>query len=245
MKSKKTEENMKRFQKFFTLASIVVCLMAVSTYCQEIPHVWWEGENPDSTDFPPVDKHAFRPFGQDQADKLSNGKWLGIHGGGHLGSFAEYQIIVPENGNYSFYSRKFWKHGPFKWRFDDEKWNKVTRDVSLMDGISLRKHVGANWVYLGDVKLSEGEHTFRLELLEDKGAACFDAFLLTQGPFVPRGKLKPGQKSNKSHPGYFAWEPPIDPLSEDSLIDMSFLNESEAGVNGFVRRDGDRFVLGN
>ncbi|MEA2012351.1 MAG: hypothetical protein U9O87_04605, partial [Verrucomicrobiota bacterium] len=48
-----------------------------------------------------------------------------------------------------------------------------------------------------------------------------------------------------SHPGYFAWEPPIDPLSEDSLIDMSFLNESEAGVNGFVRRDGDRFVLGN
>ncbi len=53
---------------------------------------------------------------------------------------------------------------------------------------------------------------------------------------MPRGKLKPGEKSGKAMAGYFPWEPNADPLSDACPIDLRYLNEKQAGQDGFVHR---------
>src|SRR5262249_37788315 len=74
---------------------------------------------------------------------------------------------------------------------------------------------------------------------------AFDCFLLTPDAFEPRGKLKPGESSGLADPGMFAWEPDADTFAPDALLDLRGLNERVAGEHGPVRRDGDRFVLGD
>jgi hypothetical protein len=95
------------------------------------------------------------------------------------------------------------------------EWQTCGRDVALADSVTLRTHVPANWVHLGEVKLTAGKHRFELQLTAaagEKKTAAFDAFLLTTGTFQPRGKLKPGQRSGLADPGFFAWEPQADPF---------------------------------
>ncbi len=211
--------------------------------------IWWEGEAAAKHNF--SDKTWFEPKNTREKSVLSEGDWLtndGKRGPGEAEAFAQYRIRVPAEGTYSFWTRKFWKHGPFRWRFDRTEWRTCGRNISLADSAYLRKHVGANWVYLGEVKLTAGEHEFELRLLAKEGekkTACFDAFVLIRGPFTPRGRMKPDAKSGKAEPGFFAWEPDPDPLSDDCPIDLRRLNEKVAGQDGFVKRKGFDLVLGS
>jgi hypothetical protein len=209
-------------------------------------HVWWEGEDFARTNVP----EPLAPYPNDITDeersKLSGGTWLVPRGPEDEGPyFIEYEVDVPEAGQYSFWVRKFWKHGPFNWRFNDQPWQTCGRDIALADDTYLRKFIGANWVYLGKVELPAGRQTLRLEMLDDGGGGAIDAFLLIDGPFEPRGKLKPGQTTGDAEAGWFAFEPPADPLLDESPIDLRHLNEAEAGESGFVRRAGNGYVLGN
>ena len=203
-------------------------------------YVWWEGEAYKSTNS--TDPLANVPGNSrpDQRAKLSGGKWMTPHnpkGGGAC--TVTYEVDVPADKAYDFYVRKFWKHGPFKWRFDDQPWAECGRSIALLDSTFLQKHWGANWVALGEVTLTAGAHTFHVEMIENKG--CFDCWLLIDAPFSPRGKLKPGEKTGKAHRGFFAWEPDADPLDDDCPIDMSHLN---GPIRGFVRRKDNGFVDG-
>lgn len=202
--------------------------------------VWWEGEAPARTNFPA--RHAFEPANPTEAAVLSEGRWLGADGdwGGKL--YAEYDIRVPSAGTWKLYSRKFWKHGPFTWTLGNNS-GTITGDVALMDDAYMRLHLGANWVYLGDVELPEGPATLRIETTGTSGAVCFDAFILTREPFAPRGRLKPGEKWNRADEGFFPFEPDRDPYKPTPLS-MRHLNETVAGERGWVRADGSRFVQG-
>ena len=140
------------------------------------------------------------------------------------------------------YSRKFWKHGPFRWRFDDQPWQTVTRDVKLLDAAELRPTVGVHWVRLGDVRLSRGPHRFRLELLESEGACAFDAFVLSRSEFVPRGKLKPGESYPAAPSGWVTFDPRTQ-VVEASELDLRYLNQAAAGEDGFVQVAGSGFVF--
>jgi len=116
---------------------------------------------------------------------------------------------VPAAGAYHLWARKFWKHGPFRWRFDTGDWRTCGRDVALADSVEIRTHLCVNWVYLGKVTLTAGRHDFELRLLAGPGenlTACFDCFLLTPRVFQPRGKLRPGQRSGAADEGFFAYE---------------------------------------
>lgn len=203
--------------------------------------VWWEAEKPAATNFPA--KSSFSPANPQEADVLSAGNWISADGERDETLFLEYNINVSATGTYHFYARKFWKHGPYRWRFDDGPWRTVGSDVALLDNASLRLHVGANWTPAGTVKLDEGKHTLRIELLEKTGAAAFDAFVLSQQPFTARGKLKPGEKYNRAPAGWFPFEPDPDPYRA-SPIDLRSLNEPIAGWNGFIRVKGESFVHG-
>jgi len=209
-------------------------------------YVWWEGEDFVQTNLP----HPEAPFPADitpqEKAKLSGGRWLPTQGpNSPVPYFVSYRVRVPAAAQYDFWVRKFWKHGPFRWRFDGSEWCTCGRDVALHDDTYLRKFIRANWVFLGKVKLGAGTHLLRIEMLQEGGGGAIDCFVLTAGPFMPRGKLKPGEKAGLAMPGYFAWEPDADPLLDSCPIDLRGLNERQAGQDGFVRRQGNGFVLGS
>jgi hypothetical protein len=204
-------------------------------------YVWWEAETPKATNFPA--NTEFAPANAQEAAVLSQGRWVGTGGDRNETLFLEYDVNVPKTGKYSFYARKFWQHGPFRWRFDNGPWTEV-RNTALLDDAPIRQFVGANWVAAGTVDLTQGQRTLRIELLQNTGAAAFDAFVLTTQPFNPRGKLKPGEKYNRAPQGWFPFEPDADTFKA-SPIDLRVLNEKFAGENGFIQARGDKFVHGN
>lgn len=232
------------------MIALLAALLAAGTAMPAAPSrdVWWEGEAPAATNFPRVSGFEAASF-PGKRGVLSGGDWL-TNGGARTGdeAFARYRIEVPAAGTYHLWCRKFWKHGPFRWQFDGGPWTACGKDVALADTTDIRQYLCANWVYLGDITLTAGEHAFELRLLAAGGeelTAAFDCFLLTPDAFEPRGKLKPGEASGLADPGMFAWEPPADPFTANALLDLRGLNEKVAGEHGPVRRDGDRFVLGD
>lgn len=232
--------------KFLVICTACIVFLSGLLCAQEPPsyYAWWEGEDATATNM--TTDMGFKPENAQQAKVLSGGKWLGSPG--QLPNeqyFAEYEITVPQDGTYGFYARKFWKHGPYRWRFDDQAWQQVTREVALLDQAPLRVHVTATWTRAGEVKLSAGKHKLRIELLPDQGrAACFDAFCLTLRPFQARGLMKPDARYGTAPPGWFAFEPDWDPYDE-SPIDLRSLNEQQAGAGGFIQVRGDQFVHGD
>ncbi|MBN2584904.1 MAG: hypothetical protein JXL80_17705, partial [Planctomycetes bacterium] len=238
-----------RFAVVMAGAALVAMGGAVQVCCGVEPdYLWWEGENPETTNFPDQSWFSSSTF-KDTAHQLSEGDWLSISGKrGKDEAFARYKVSVGKAGTYGLWTRKFWKHGPFRWRFDETPWQTCGRDVALADSTYLREHLGANWVFLGKVQLKRGDHRFELRLLAGEGedtTACFDCFLLTQTPFVPRGKLKPDERSGLAAEGWFAYEPVTSASDAESLLDLRSLNEKEAGLHGFVGRKGADFVLGD
>ncbi len=211
-------------------------------------YVWWEGENPAATNFPAVTQFSASTFSL-KRELLSGRDWLsnaGLRSGPE--AFARYSIEVPAPGKYFLWSRKFWKHGPFRWRFDRTEWRICPADVPLADSTYIREYLCANWVFLGEVELGAGRHDFELRLLAGEGealTAAFDCFVLMTGRFVPRGRLRPGEKSGSADTGRFAWEPETDPFGGDCLLDLRAMNEKYAGEHGWIGRDGADFKRGD
>jgi len=227
------------------LAALAV-LLAVPAALHAAGVIWWEAERPAETNFP--QRTWFTPKNAAEKDVLSESAWISSDGqrrGPAL--FLKYRADVPQAGSYAFWTRKFWKHGPFRWRFDAGPWRTCGRDVALADNVELRKFVCANWVALGKVKLAKGTRTLHIELLAkegEKATSAFDCFALAPGPFTPRGKLKPGAKLNRAPPGWFPFEPDPDTFGKAAL-DLRDLNEKEAGAHGHVRAKGNDFILGS
>lgn len=205
------------------------------------PWIWWEAEKPAATNFPPADQNPFAPQTPPEVNALSGGRWLGVEGKRSRTLFLEYTVTVPRSGEYTFYARKFWQHGPFRWRWDDQPWQQAGTDLYLLDDVPLRQFVGVNWVNLGRVDLSQQKHKLRIELTQRDGAAGFDCFLLTQAPLWPRGRLKPNQRYQVNLPGWFLFDPDPDPF-KPSPIDLRFLNEARAGEQGFIQVKGETLV---
>ncbi len=217
-------------------------LAAASSPARAADYVWWEGEDAYQHNF---SGEPFAPGTLDHPEELSGGQWLNT-GGEQVGPevFARWHVRVPASGAYHLYARKFWHHGPFRWRFGDGPWRRVER-VALIDSVELKKFIVANWVSLGQVELEAGAHVFEIRLLAGPGestAAAFDCFVLTREPFMPSGKLRPGQKSGKAMPGYWAFEPDVDTFAE-SPIDLRYLNDETAGDRGFLKARGLDFVF--
>ena len=206
--------------------------------------VWWEAETPLKTNFPAPDRHPFAPTNSAEAAMLSNQQWIGVGDKREQTLFLEYQITVPTTSDYFFYTRKFWRHGPFRWRWDDQPWQYVGDNVYLMDNVGMRQFVGANWVSLGKVALTAGRHQLRIELTELEGAAAFDCFLLSKTLFQPQGNLQPNQQVQVEVTDGFSFTPQLDRFAA-SPIDLRSLNEAVAGEQGWIRVKGEEFVHAN
>ena len=232
-----------------TVAALIVLLLFMALAGPDAAaqtYVWWEGEEFAETNLPDPSQPFPGNISAEEKARLSGGRWLLTQGPESDTPYTiTYRVEVPRTDTYNFWVRKFWKHGPFQWRFDNQEWRECGRDIALHGDTYLRKFIGANWVFLGEVELDAGTRTLHVEMLDEKGGGAIDCFILIDGAFAPRGKLKPGETSGQSEPGFFAWEPDADPLSDDCPIDLSYLNEDEAGRDGFARREGNGFVLGS
>jgi hypothetical protein len=202
-------------------------------------HVFWEAERPTRTSYP--EANPFAPQTPAESDALSAGAWIGASQP-KTSYFLEYDVVVPAAGRYRFYARKFWKHGPFRYRFDEGAFVPIGREIELLDETSLREHVVVNWTELGAVDLTEGQHRLRIELTDDdeNGASAWDAFLLTTEPFSPRGKLRPGEPWPRAPEGFFTFDPGAD-AALGSELDLRGMNESVAGEGGPVVARGASF----
>lgn len=203
--------------------------------------VWWEAEKPVATNFPPPERNPFAPLNEREAAVLSEGRWIGITGKYTQTPFLEYEVTVPQTDEYHFFIRKFWKHGPFRWRFDDQPWREIPFEVSLLDREELRTFIEANWIYAGQVRLTVGKHNLRIEQTANEGAASYDCFLLINRLWIPKGKIKPNEKMQLEVAGWFAFDPDADNF-ESSPIDLRPLNEKFAGEKGFITVKGDQFI---
>ncbi len=212
--------------------------------------VWWEGEDPVETNFAEETGYSETTF-PEKAHLLSGSRWLtnaGIRTADE--AYARYKVEVPAGGKYRFWTRKFWKHGPFRWRFDEGEWRVCTRDVQLEDSVTIRQYLPVNWVYLGTVERTGGGHDFELRLLAKEGeklTACFDVFYLTRNDvLVPTGNRPPQPPTRE--PGPADWFPVAfyeDEFDRNSVIDMSHLVEAPAGKYGFLKAEGDHLRFAN
>ncbi len=237
---------MRRIHHGWLAGALCALLLGAAAGAAEQAYVWWEGEGFKETNVPePVNMRLPGNRNAEQQAKLSGGRWLTPQGpASDTPYFVKYEVEVPKAAAYNFWVRKFWHHGPFRWRFGQAEW-RVCDKLALHDHTFLQMHWGAYWVFLGEVALAKGMHTFHVEMLGRTGGGAIDCFLLIEGGFLPRGKLKPGERAGTAEEGFFAWEPEADPLRDDCPIDLRRLNEKVAGQGGFVRRDADRFVLGD
>jgi hypothetical protein len=220
--------------------------------------IWWEAENPSTSNIPATT--WLSPGSQSERDALSGGNILTAVSIKTTGPYwANYSVNVAQAGTYRFYTRKIWNYGPFKWRFDSAAWSFADSQLQLIDSAGYKPYFGLNWVYLGDVTLAAGAHTFRFEMnaadwpndpnyMRNADFGGFDAFMLSSQPFIPRGKLKPSQKYNLAEPGKWNFEALADIFSPAALLDLRSLNEPVAGQSGFVRVADDKsgkYVLGD
>ncbi|MGF1485151.1 MAG: hypothetical protein ACFBZ8_12395 [Opitutales bacterium] len=127
-------------------------------------------------------------------------------------------------------------------RFRDE------RNLAL-DGGTGGKHYA--WLKFGSHDLDAGTHTLTFLLGDpenEKPHAAIDCFVLTTEGFEPNGQYRPGETNpnviTQDASKMWPFEPSTDPLSEESLLDLRYLNEDVAGQSGFVRlsEDGHSFV---
>jgi hypothetical protein len=201
----------------------------------------WEAEDANRTDFP--SSNPFAPQDEIQAAKLSGHRWIGAENPGKR-LFLQYDLQVQVPGSYQLYARKFWKHGPFRWRFDEQPFSFCGRDPMLLDEEPLRQFVGANWVVLGEVKLDRGRHVFRVELTDTSGVAAFDRFMLVDGDYVPRGVGDPTTPIESVPPDWFVFLPGGERF-EQSPIDLRYLNADNRRQFERLRADGGRIVRGD
>ena len=113
------------------VAAVVACAAAFSAGAAEnASYVWWEGENSVQTNFPEKTWFSASTFEQSRHEILSGGDWL-TNDGARTGAeaFARYEITVPAAGQYSLWARKFWKHGPFRWRFGRGEWQVCGSEI--------------------------------------------------------------------------------------------------------------------
>jgi hypothetical protein len=164
---------------------------------------------------------------------------------------AEFSLVVGQRGGYHFWIRANSVAGSrLSYKLDGGAWTeidpgKAVENVNIAsDGKPDMRFI--SWINAGQVQLASGTHRIAFKFHSgNNNHGGLDCFVFSQKPFMPRGALKPGERTNKANEGYFSWEPGVDDFTAEALIDLRGLNEDVAGGNGYVAAKGNEFVLGD
>jgi len=217
--------------------------------------IWVEGEAAKTQD---VTRHPWW-YDKVKKDELSGGDFISNFSKDKLG-LVTYEVSAPAEHDYEFWVRAN-PLGKLSYALDAGDWVLIdsskavdSRNIAEDEKPDLRFIA---WIKVGALKLSPGAHTLKFKMDSDiNNHGMLDCFVLSEGPFTPRGKLKPGEKAapaasayagSATEDGRWAFTPPKDEFSPDALLDLRGMNEKFAGESGFIRcsKDGSGFVLGN
>lgn len=201
--------------------------------------VWIEGEDADRREVTP---HGW--YNGVRQDVLSENAWLS-HFDENREGHAAWDFSVATTDDYTFWLRANPVAARLSWKLDDADWQAVDFDGDLRGRINIAADNKPDlrfiaWVRVGTVRLTAGQHTLAVRMHSGpQNHGGIDCFVLSRVPFVPSGTARPTSGSSPAAPD--EWFPVImdhDPLSEDSVIDVSHLVEAPAGEYGFLQRDG-------
>lgn len=204
--------------------------------------IWIEGEDASTS-------NAFRHGWYDSVkkDTLSGNEWLSHYNSREEGR-AEYEFSVAEADRYTFWIRANPIKARLSYRLDGSgEWTSIDLNRDQRGRLNIASDNKPDkrfisWMKVGAIDLSAGQHriSFRMHSDSDNHGGI-DCFVLTRVPFVPSGAKKPTIQRGPAEPD--AWFPVVmddDPLSNESVIDISRLVEAPAGKYGFLHRDRDR-----
>ncbi|MEX2093127.1 MAG: hypothetical protein WD971_10645 [Pirellulales bacterium] len=222
-----------------------VLLAVVTAAASRADSIWIEGEAAARKS---VQQHSW--YNSVKKDVLSGEAWLS-HYGDKPGE-AGYDVEVAESGKYTLWARLNPVASKPSWRIDGGDWAAVdfkeARGQQNVAADNKPDHRFIAWVKLGALDLKQGKHA--VDFRWEGGAAnsgALDCFVLTSDAFVPAGARKPGDFAKAAGADdWFALLADEDPLSSESIIDMSRFVPAPAGHFGQVIADGKdlRFASG-
>lgn len=227
---------------FLHLAIPVLLLGAGNTSAQ---FIWIEGEDAVSHT---MKRHNW--YDSVNKEALSSGEWLSHFQAGTAPE-ALFNLQVPQTAAYTLWIRANSVAGPrLSYKMDRGNWVEVDLSGAIenlniaSDGKPDMRFI--SWINAGPVDLIKGKRQIQFKFHSpNNNHGALDCFVFAAQPFLPRGALKPGARTGKANPGYFAWEPSVDAFGKDALLDLRYLNEDQAGQAGRIQSLGDRFVLAN
>lgn len=225
--------NARRIGAILLLLSIVASLQAES--------IWIEGEDAQTKQ---TTRHSW--YDQVKKEVLSGGDWIS-HFDPRKPGLAGYRFDVPAAGEYTFWLRANHVKSSLSYRLNGGQWQAIDLSRGQRGAMNIAADNKPDlrfisWVKVGTLRLKTGTNS--LEFRMDSGPqnhGAIDCFCLTTDAWVPSGTTKPSAKTGAAGPG--DWFPVVfddDPLSPESVIDMSPLIEAPAGEQGFLNRDGAR-----
>ncbi|WP_442507571.1 hypothetical protein SH528x_006500 [Novipirellula sp. SH528] len=225
-------------------ALLVVMALAVTTPLQS-QMIWVEGEDAVASTM-----RGHNWYNSVKTAELSGNDWLSHFGNGDM-PVARFEFDASAAGPYELWLRANPIASAISVRVNGGTWTKVAlqkheQSVNIAaDGKPDLRYVA--WIKADSVSLSKGKNTLEVRFESDNNRhGGLDCFVLSREPFLPQGKLRPGEKTGLADPGTWAFEPARDSFSPDSLLDLSGMNEKPAGAKGRVARssDGESFVDG-
>ena len=209
--------------------------------------IWVEGEKPSNST---MNRHPSW-YDQVKKDHLSGGDWISNFDPKKAGE-AEYSVTSKEGGSFEFWVRANPTLSTLSFRLNDAKeWSRIEFEKSSKEALNIAADGKLDlrfiaWVKVGTVELKRGMNSLRFRMTgENSNHGGLDCFVLSTEPFTPRGLLKPGETAKvaqSNEPDWFVFDPSADGFQATSAIDMRFLNEKQAGDNGFITATEGQFV---
>lgn len=154
--------------------------------------IWVEGENPVKSSM-----HRHPWYDQVKKNVLSGGDWISNFG--PVPGEATYEFEAPATGDYKFWIRANPLGAGLTYVLDGD----AVMPVNLLYDKRGEQNIASDhkpdlrfiaWVNAGHLTLARGKHTLTFRIAGGKeNHGAIDCFVLTTGPFVPQGTLKPGE----------------------------------------------------
>jgi hypothetical protein len=212
--------------------------------------VWIEGEKPAAKN---VASHPWW-YEQVRTSNFSGGAALSHFSDTAMGE-ATYRFDAPAAGEHAFWVRANPTRNRMSYRLNEGEWTEIAYtsvdapvNIAQDGGVDLRFLA---WINAGKVTLAPGQNaiSFRIEKTDaEQHHGIIDCFTFVSGAFAPKGLLKPNQvqvamQANADENANWFDFAPVEETFAESPIDLRHLNEDRAGAGGWVRAQGDDFVL--
>ena len=210
--------------------------------------IWIEGESSQSQT---MTRHPWW-YDKVKKDQLSGGDFISNWNGKQPGE-ATYAFRAKTGGAYVFWVRANPVGTKLSYQLDGGPWQPTDmtspRESTNIadDGKPDLRFIA--WIKVGTVDLARGAHSITFKMHSDNNNhGMLDCFVFAAGPFMPEGIRKPGEKADAHEvaaEGRWAFQPPRDEFSSQSLLDLRSLNGKFAGEHGFLTRtaDGNDFAF--